>query len=166
MEIWAIWFGQRIRRTRFSHRYPSLLGRRSLYILTNEMVQNGNTFLTWCAGLLNQMHLPPTEQAFIVRFSTEMFGDRLGMPSRSASRLATTGPGEGLEAVQHAWLIMGFWKHPTFCHTLAVPSESIHTPWLIPHYVVLQPEFKIDEIHFFFTHLHTIPHNDKLKTCF
>jgi hypothetical protein len=25
-----------------------------------------------------------------------------------------------------------------------VPSESIHTPWCIPHFVVLQPEFKMD----------------------
>ena len=38
-----------------------------------------------------------------------------------------------------------------------VPSESILTPWFIPHSVLLQPEIKMDTIFvFFLTHLHTI----------
>jgi hypothetical protein len=32
---------------------------------------------------------------------------------------------------------------------LSVPSESIHTSWLIPHFVVLQPKFKVDTIDIF-----------------
>jgi hypothetical protein len=42
--------------------------------------------------------------------------------------------------------------------TMTVPSESIHTPRLFPHFVVLQPEFKIDEIQIVChwpTHTHT-----------
>jgi hypothetical protein len=41
-------------------------------------------------------------------------------------------------------------------HVLAVPSESIHTPRLIPHFVELHLEFKMDSIVVvFLTHLHT-----------
>ena len=46
------------------------------------------------------------------------------------------------------------------------PSESIDTPRLLSHFVVLQPEFKMDYIEIFFvTDQHKIPHNDKVKTC-
>jgi molybdopterin converting factor small subunit len=45
---------------------------------------------------------------------------------------------------------------------LTVPSESIHTPWLFPHFVVLQPEKYITFI-FCVTGLHTILHNVKVE---
>ena len=49
--------------------------------------------------------------------------------------------------------------------TCTVPSESIHTLLLIPHFVVLQPEFKT--FHFFyFSPIYTISHNEKVKTSF
>jgi hypothetical protein len=33
-------------------------------------------------------------------------------------------------------------------------------PYPLPQFVVLQPEFKMNQIHFSLNHLHTIPHND------
>jgi hypothetical protein len=44
---------------------------------------------------------------------------------------------------------------------LTVPSESIQTPGLFPHYVTA--EF-YNEIKNILSNLHTIPHNDKVKT--
>jgi hypothetical protein len=42
--------------------------------------------------------------------------------------------------------------------------QSIHTPSLIPHFVVLQPELKM-----YFKKSYTVPypitHNEKVKTC-
>jgi hypothetical protein len=49
-------------------------------------------------------------------------------------------------------------------HQIAtVPSESIHTPWPFPHFVVLHP---IKSIQIFFTDLHIILHNFKVEFVF
>ena len=48
------------------------------------------------------------------------------------------------------------------------PSESIHTPCLLLHCDVLQPEFKMDyiEIVLSLANLHTIPHNVQMELYF
>ena len=52
---------------------------------------------------------------------------------------------------QYFWCLLykqEYWNHTIFDFAiiLQMPSESIQTPWLIPHFVVLQPDFKMDEI--------------------
>ena len=51
-------------------------------------------------------------------------------------------------------------------NVMTVPSESINSPWLIPHFLVLQHEFKMDTKMYISTIYTQYPHNDVVKTCF
>ena len=93
--IWAIWLTSS-RYIWFSHRSSGLLGRVHLSFQNNEIVQKclhgAQGFWIKCTYCYQRnTNKKKGVQAFIIGFSTEMFGDRLGMPWRSTSRSRFTG---------------------------------------------------------------------------
>ncbi len=53
-----------------------------------------------------------------------------------------------------------------YTHILTVDSESIQTPFTLFYFVMLQPDITIVLIHLFLINIHSVLHNDKVKTEF